>query len=153
MAYGTIMARYYQNAEYRAVYQLAIDAWAVQHPQRPQGTDQSLALHLMTLLLFLDEDVDPARGPSLHKEMMVGRHVFEHLDPPVDRGALTVAHVVSARDAVEHARLVREWAASAWQAWTPHHPVVRAWVQRWRQTAAETPRPTTAHSSGNRSRR
>jgi hypothetical protein len=36
--------------------------------------------------------------------------------------------VAAAHNLDDHARLVERWATSVWQAWAPHHGVVRAWI-------------------------
>lgn len=128
-AYGRVLARCYEDQQLLPVRQLAVDAWAVQHPAPPSRiSDQSLALHLMTLHLFLEEGVDPARGPALHQSMMIGRHHYAWLAPPLDRGVRTVADVSQP----DRHRL-EAWARAAWQAWAPHHDTVLTWVDRWRQ--------------------
>ena len=128
-AYGRVLARCYGDQHLLPVRQVAVDAWAVQHPAPPSRvSDQSLALHLMTLHLFLEEGVDPARGPALHQSMMIGRHRYPWLPPPPDRGVLTVADVFP----VDRHRL-EAWARAAWLAWSPHHATVLTWVARWRQ--------------------
>jgi len=43
-------------------------------------------------------------------------------------GRMTVLDVVSAQGPREHQRLVRAWAEDVWQAWAPHHQVVRGWI-------------------------
>jgi Family of unknown function (DUF5946) len=54
--------------------------------------------------------------------------VFHHLPPPDLRGLPAAADVLAAKDAAEHERLVRWWAARVWQAWEPHHATVRKWL-------------------------
>jgi Family of unknown function (DUF5946) len=128
-AYGRVLARCYEDPHLLQARQLAVDAWAVQHPAPSSRiSDQSLALHLMTLHLFLEEGVDPAQGPALHNSMMSGRHQYTWLQPPLDRGALSVADL-SPLDQ-QH---LQAWARAAWQAWDTHHSTVLSWVNRWRQ--------------------
>ena len=40
---------------------------------------------------------------------------------------MTVGDVLTASDADQHCRLVREWGRQVWQAWAPHHATVRAY--------------------------
>lgn len=140
-AHGRVLARCYEDAQLLRVRQLAVDAWAVQHPApASRVSDQSLALHLMTLHLFLEEGVDPEQGPALHKSMMIGRPDYAWLEPPPHCGALTVADVSQP----DRAHL-EAWARAAWQAWADHHATVLGWVTRWRQS-----RPHPGASSHNR---
>lgn len=66
-------------------------------------------------------------GPALHKRMVAHRPDFTWLAPPPQRSLLTVADVTTAHGAGEHHQLVREWGRQVWQAWSPHHPTIRAW--------------------------
>lgn len=129
-AYGRVLARCYEDAQLLPIRQLAVDAWAVQHPApSSRVSDQSLALHLMTLHLFLEEGVAPGQGPALHKSMMISRPTYAWLEPPLDHGAVTVADVFPP----DRQRLYA-WTEAAWQAWADHHSTVRHWVHRWRQS-------------------
>jgi Family of unknown function (DUF5946) len=126
--YGQLLARSYTDPDYRAVHQVLVDAYAAQHAGGSSRREvQSVSLCLMTLCLFVEDGVDPAQGPALHKEMVAHRPDFTWLAPPDQRGLMTVADVLSARDADEHRRLVREWGREVWRAWAPHHPTIRAW--------------------------
>jgi hypothetical protein len=49
------------------------------------------------------------------------RGEFSWLEPPVDRGQLTVMDVVRAETGEEHIERVQDWALSAWQAWSAYH--------------------------------
>ena len=51
------------------------------------------------------------------------------LEPPTSY-AMTAIDVLAARDGEEHLRLVREWAASAWEAWSTHHEAGPAQLAR-----------------------
>jgi Family of unknown function (DUF5946) len=124
-SYGELLAAQYGASDRMQFHQLIVDTYAVQHP----GTDepravQSVALHLMTLHLFLEQGADPLHGPRLHK-LMARRQVFQYLDPPALRGGLT--HLYVPRDGgVSVVRdAVYEWSRDAWDAWSPHHSTVR----------------------------
>jgi hypothetical protein len=149
-AVGEITARCYQESELLSVRQLPIDAWAVQHPGPPgRITNQSLALHLMTLCLFIEDGVDPADGSALHAQMMTLRPSYAWLEPPRQPGWLTTADVLLAANLTdyppsEYTQAVRDWAESAWRAWRPAHDTVRAWLRRWEDTTAKSARSNQA---------
>jgi hypothetical protein len=126
--FGELLAREYEDPARLRVYQLTVDAYAGQHPGEPERrTIQSVALHLMTLAMVIEDGLDPRQGPRLHKRMVrVGG--FEWLEPPATRGRLTVLDVLEAKTAREHERLVRAWAADVWEAWSAHHRSVRGWI-------------------------
>ena len=128
--YGELLAREYSNAAYYGVHQLTVDTYAVQHPGVPERRSiQSVALHLMTLYLFLEKGTKISDGPKLHQRM-AHRHSYYWLDPPSFSGRMNVADVLEARTAAEHHELARAWARDVWDAWAPHHSVVRAWVEQ-----------------------
>jgi len=138
-AYGEVLARSFQDPDRREVHQLAVDAFAVQHPGDPGRREaQSVAIHLMTLCMVIEEGLDPCRGPALHKQM-VHRPVFHRLKPPTDRGEVTAADVASAGDADAHVERVRQWADSAWRAWQDHHETVRQWLSYSRSDLERPP--------------
>jgi hypothetical protein len=126
--YGELLARDYTDPVYRRVHQMVVDAYAAQHAGgRSRREIQTVALCLMTLCLFLEDGVDPADGPRLHRQMVRVRPPFNWLQPPPQQHLLTVADVLAAQDAAEHERLVRQWAGQVWQAWAPHHPTIHRW--------------------------
>src|SRR5689334_6930416 len=69
--YGEVLASIYGDESRRRLLQLVVDSYAVQHPGSPgRRAAQSVAIHLMTLCLCLEERCDPAQGPRLHREMV-----------------------------------------------------------------------------------
>jgi len=127
-AYGELLSRSYEDAERRRVHQMLVDAYAVQHPGVPgRRSAQSVGLHLMTLCLFLERDIDPREGPRLHQQM-IEANVFSWLTPPPSRGSITVLDVLATTGAAGHVTATRMWARSAWDAWCAHHETVRHWL-------------------------
>jgi Family of unknown function (DUF5946) len=104
--------------------QLGIDAYAVQHPGVPERRSiQSVALHLMTLCLVFERGMDPAHGSKLHQRLVRRLPELHWLDPPAPNGTLTVADVVGGTS-------VEDWARNIWEAWSPHHELVRDWLDK-----------------------
>ncbi len=138
--FGVLLAAQYSDPARMQFHQLVVDAYAVQHPGSQgdhEGDEQppdpravqSVAIHLMTLCLFLDHGFDPARGTTLHRAM-VDRPSFHHLPAPASRGALTVTSVPTdpSADIATVRTATYDWASSAWNAWGEHHDVVHAWL-------------------------
>ena len=69
--YGELLAAQYSDPGRMRFHQVVVDAFAAQHPggDDPRAV-QSVAIHLMTLALFLERDVDPALGTRLHGQMV-----------------------------------------------------------------------------------
>lgn len=128
-AYGRVLAREFENAAMMSVHQLTVDAYAVQHPGVPgPQAIQSVAIHLATLHLFIDEGVPLRHGPTLHKRGAALSDRFRWLTPPASRGEVTVAELVNATSVPDHREMVWKWARSAWGAWEAHHETVREWA-------------------------
>ncbi len=126
--YGRALERAYADPACRIVLQLAVDAYACQHPGDPaRRPAQSVGLHLMTLCMVLEDGADPREGPQLHRSM-VARPSFDWLEPPPERGEVTVAVFLDAPNADAYVRAAWSWARDVWRAWEPHHGTVRAWI-------------------------
>jgi hypothetical protein len=54
---------------------------------------------------------------------------FVWLDLPKSMGSITVADVVKTKTLREYESLGRDWAVSAWEAWSIHHAQIRKWSQ------------------------
>lgn len=130
--YGELLAAQYSDPERMMFHQLVVDTYAVQHPggDDPRAV-RSVGIHLMTLCLFLERDVDPALGTKLHRRM-VARPVFHRLTAPACRGRWTVLHVPIDGDASTARTGAFEWARDVWAAWSVHHPTVRRWIDESR---------------------
>jgi hypothetical protein len=103
---------------------LVADAYAVQHPGRPQRRSvQSVAVHLMGLCLLLEPDGEASVRPA-------SRNASElrWLTPPEPNGTLTIADCLAAELPEEHDASVEAWAENVWAAWSEHHEAVRGWL-------------------------
>lgn len=128
--FGEVLAREYGDARFGSAQHLTVDAYAAQHPGRPERrTIQSVAVHLIGLHLALEQSARP-EGLARARQVAAARSdQFCWLEPPAGRGAVTVRDVHAAGDDPEaHGRMVREWAGAVWQAWAPHHARIRAWA-------------------------
>ncbi|MGH8278881.1 MAG: DUF5946 family protein [Gammaproteobacteria bacterium] len=127
--YGEVLAREYSDPAYYAVHRLSVDAYAIQHPGKPSPqTIQSAAVHLISLYLVLERDVDLQRATRAMRTAVKTKGRFVWLTPPPALGSITVADVHMAKTVEEHKRLVRAWADSVWSAWAPHHATIRSWA-------------------------
>ena len=127
--FGELLAREFQEPEWFRPHQITVDAYAAQHPGEPgRRSIQSVALHLITLGMVLERDLDPADAPALHRRM-AHRPEFTWLEPPSMEGRLNVIDALRARSPDEHERRVRAWGADVWEAWSPHHDRVWEWLE------------------------
>lgn len=124
-----MLERAYADSVCREVLQLAVDAYACQHPgEQERRSAQSVGIHLMTLCMVLEQGADPRDGPKLHKRMVARPDVFTWLTPPQDRGHRTVLDVLDVLETDAYAAAVTAWAKDVWAAWVAHHETVRAWI-------------------------
>jgi hypothetical protein len=146
--YGEVLAREYDDPRYARLHQITVDTYAVQHPGVPERRSiQSVALHLITLCLVLEDGADPREGPTLHGRLAESSS-FHWLEPPSSNGHITVVDVLRARTPTEHERMVEAWARDVWSAWSQHHATVRDWIER---TLSNPPaRPTDGESESDR---
>ncbi len=130
--YGEVLGKEYADyARFAPVHRLTVDAYAAQHPGTPSPQAVgSVGVHLIRLHLQLEGDLphDRANAAMLHISSRLKKD-FVWLDPPASLGDLTVLYVHEARDLEGHVGRVREWAESAWEAWSAHHETVRRWAR------------------------
>jgi hypothetical protein len=127
--YGEVLAREYSDPAYAPNYRLSVDAYAVQHPGRPSPQSiQSVTVHLIRLCLLLECGLEMSRANDAMLKATESNKKFVWLEPPPSRGAITVVHVHRAKNPQEHLMCISKWAESAWQAWSPHHSQIRAWL-------------------------
>jgi hypothetical protein len=140
--YGEVLSREYSDREYGRVHRLSVDAYAAQHPGSPSKQSiQSVAIHLMSLCLVLERDVEADRATRAIQHFAKDKERFVWLEPPASRGDIPVLDVHRAPAAAEHCDIVRAWAGSVWAAWTPHHPAIREWASATPECRPGSPLP------------
>jgi hypothetical protein len=113
--------------------QRIVDTYAVQHATNPDRRNrQSVALHLMSLCASLEQEISGTRlrrtiGDWTHRE-------YPLLVPRPAAFPVTVRDVADA-DQRSRPTIVKDWATSAWAAWSAHHDTVRAWLAQAMQAS------------------
>jgi hypothetical protein len=126
--YGMILARDYSEFNYPPVHRLVVDAYAVQHPGKPlRQAIQSVAVHLIGLYLSIEKGMESKKVTQALGRATQFSENFVWLEPPKTIGLLTVADVVKSKTLQEYDGLGREWARSAWEAWSIHHAQIKKW--------------------------
>jgi hypothetical protein len=127
--YGEVLSLEYGDPASARLHRLTVDAYAVQHPGRPSPqSSQSVAVHLVSLCLVLEHRFEMPKATEAMARAVKSAAPYPWLVPPDRRGSVTVAEVHGAPGPAEHLARVRNWAASAWTAWSPHHGQVRSWI-------------------------
>jgi hypothetical protein len=87
--YGEVLAREYSDYRFGRVHHLTVDAYAAQHPGKPERrTIQSVAVHLVGLYLSLERDVPPNALAHARQATADGSGRFSWVEPPESRGRL-----------------------------------------------------------------
>ena len=107
-----------------------VDAHALQHPEI-HGKKNNAA-HLLHLYWIFEHHQEARVGtvPRWWQQYLQGSSTIPRLDPPQDRGRITVADVVAATSAHAAAVLMEQWARSVYAAWHVHHDWARRELAR-----------------------
>lgn len=135
--YTALGARWLGRTRVDAARWQHVDAYAVQHPdgaEHDRRQRQSIAVHLVALCLLLEAGQPPElasvrRGRT--SQVVLGRldlPDWPYLEPPSDRGAVTVTDVYAASGDKQQEIQGKAWLESAWAAWADHHPHIRTWA-------------------------
>ena len=119
----------FANVLYGKNHRLNVDAYALQHPDQYMKSSKSYAAHLTGACVFFEYDNDRDLLRTLQQWLSGNKQLDK--PPLLDFfGDLRITHVIQAETPPDHARLVTEWAASAWEAYAPQHKVARQWVEQ-----------------------
>ena len=131
--YGEVLAQEYSNPAYFKIHRLTVDAYAVQHPgSMDRQSIQSIGVHLIRLCLFLENGLTAENANDAMLTAAKLKHNFTWLKPPASLGEITAANVAKAQNVDEHKTLVKDWARSAYDAWSMHHDTIRSWLpEQW----------------------
>lgn len=126
--FSELLATCYSEADRLSFRQVIVDAYAAQHPGEGRREQvQSVGIHLMTLCLFLEHEVDPSRGSELHRRM-IRRPTF-HRILPKESTRVTVRHVPLDGPAGNARNRAFEWSRAVWTLYSDDHETVRSWLR------------------------
>ena len=134
--YGEVLAREYGDPDlFDRVHRLTVDAYAAQHPGQPSVQSiRSVALHLISLCLMIEQGATAKKTAVALKEATREKTRYFWLPPPASLGAITVADVRATTTTRAHEEIVRQWAEAVWLAWSPHHATVHSWLRKYPKT-------------------
>lgn len=130
--FDTVLAREFSDAGYWKAHRLTVDAYSLQHPDKHMISPKSFAAHLAGMCIAMEFDNNPHLFRRL-QQWLDGEKKLEKPDLLDDVGDLTIAHVMSAKHAEEHLRLVKEWAEDVWNTYAVYHDLAKQWIQLARQ--------------------
>jgi hypothetical protein len=124
--FGEITGREFSDPAFRGHHRSPIDAYAVQHPGPPSPrAAKSAWVHLVGLCLVLERGFPVDNAVRAIARLASEGPAFPWLEPPPDRGSVTVTDVAATADVADHVRAMQRWADAAWAAWEEHFPAVR----------------------------
>lgn len=108
---------------------LAVDAYAVQHPGRPERRAiQSVGAHLVSLCAAFERAWPAERASQLLRRAVDREPDWKWLDPEPPLGTVTVATVLGSEGWDGRSQMVQRWAEEMWHVYEAHHPLVRTWL-------------------------
>ncbi len=126
------------DVRYARVHRLAVDVYAMQHPDRYGRSAKSFAAHLTGLCCGVEFEGSETTNAAVQRWLSGGSPV-DRPAVPAQRGAMTIADVLAAGDPAEHARAVERWARMTWDAYAALHRLARAWIATALREAPERP--------------
>lgn len=127
--FDAILVREFSDFRYGRVHRLTVDTYSLQHPSPYMISAKSFAAHLtgMGCIVEYGNDRNLLR---LLQQWLDGKKQLDKPELLKHVGDLTIAHIIDAKDAEEHIRLVQEWAADVWHAYTVYHDLAKEWIEQ-----------------------
>lgn len=121
------MAREFSDCRFARHHRMAVDTYALQHPDRYCASAKSLAAHLTGMCAAIEHPGHPTLLRDLQQWLSGPRELVK---PPLPSqcGEITIADVLMASEPDDHAAIVRKWASSTWGAYRDLHGIAREWV-------------------------
>ena len=127
--FSALLTRGYNDPRYGAAIFYGVDAHALQHPEI-HGKKNN-AGHLLRLCWLIEHDAHAhsATVPAWWQRY-TARADIPVLEPPGQRGSITVADLSDAATPEEYRALMRQWAEAVYAAWAAHHQWARRELAR-----------------------
>ena len=122
--------REYGNVAFAGRRRLVVDTYALQHPDRYCRSAISLAAHLTGVCVAVEHRAREEMLNDAVQRWLSRRPELDRPALPTERGPLTIADVLAAKDAVNHRAIVERWARGTWAAYADLQDTARAWVRQ-----------------------
>ncbi|HLA13229.1 MAG TPA: DUF5946 family protein [Pyrinomonadaceae bacterium] len=127
-----ILAREFSDYRYGKIHRLTVDAYSLQHPDKYMRSGKSFAAHLTGMCAAVEYEDALTLNQMVQKWLSRNPQIDKPVHLPEHRGDLTITYILSASDADEHIKRVREWAQDIWSAWFEHHGLATQLIDRAR---------------------
>jgi hypothetical protein len=133
--FDEMLAKDLGDYQYGCVHRLTVDVYALQHPSEYMRSAKSYAAHLTGMRAALENAATEDTNRAVQRWLNGSKVLQRPWQPePRQRGTLTIVHLRGALDGDDHARRVREWAQSTWEAWRNYHHLAEEWIREASQS-------------------
>ena len=107
------------------IHQHAVDAFAAQTANE-NTKSITLTFGLIGLYLFLEKGYTGKQVQQSHIKVSQNKKAWPSLPLPVQRGTVTVAHVLQVEAGEPRDQMIKKWCASMWDAYENWHETIAA---------------------------
>jgi hypothetical protein len=125
--FDRLLARDFSDPLFFGTHRIAVDTYALQHPERYCASAKSFAAHFLGLYVFLQRGSRAAVGNESVQRWLNGTRPLPKPEIPVERGRITIADVVDIASPNEYKAAVQRWAASTWSVYDHLRPLAETW--------------------------
>jgi hypothetical protein len=98
------------------IHQHVVDAFAAQHADE-NSKPIATVFALIGLYLYIEKGFTGKQVQKAHMQLAKQRRQWPLLNPPKDRGAVTVSAVFAIPPGVKRDEMIRKWCVSVWDSW------------------------------------
>ena len=124
-----ILAREFSDYRYGKIHRLTVDSYALQHPDEYMRSGKSFAAHLTGMCAAFEYQDAFLINQQVQKWLSTNPKINKPDHLPQQRGSLNIVSVYRADNPDEHAKRVRGWARSVWEAWSEHHDLAKRLIE------------------------
>jgi len=111
------------------IHQHVVDAFAAQNADE-HTKPIAITFALVGLYLYLEKGFTGRQVQRMHMLLAKQRKEWPKFTPPQQRGAIAAADVLAALPGRDRDAMIRQWAASVWDAWKQSRDQVAALVKK-----------------------
>ncbi|MGI8525665.1 MAG: DUF5946 family protein [Pseudolabrys sp.] len=109
----------------RFIHQHVVDAFAAQHADQHTKAI-TIVFALIGLYLYVEKNLSGRDVQRIHARLAETHRRWPDIEPPVERGTVTVSDVLATAPGPARDDMIRQWCASVWAAWKDQHDQIRA---------------------------
>lgn len=110
------------------IHQELVDAYRAQHAHEHTKAI-AITFALIGLYLYIEKGFSGKQVQRAHMQLAKHRKTWPRIEPPEQRGDVTVHDVLAAPPGQERDNMIRQWCGSVWEAWKESQQQVRNLVK------------------------